>query len=1045
MHPSGELSVELELQRCVALLEIAADVSRHREPNDLFRDLSPRLRPVVPFDFINFALFDPEPKTMKMYVWDGGEWPRSPFEVAAQESAVGWVHQNQQVLSIEDLHAENRFSAGLRWLRQHELRSYCVLPMTTVHGKLGALAFGNRQPRAFRAPDIGFLQRVAEMVALCVDLTLAQSVLLAEGDRLRLRIEVDALRAREPNPHQAVLAVLKLLEKLPAHDYVGLYLFDEEVQALRLQMSDAQVAENLAPQALTPLEGSLAGQSFRTRQLVTMEHSALTTHALDSVRRGLALGVKSLCLVPLVSGERSVGVLKVASRKDAVFSSRDIALLQDVAAALTPILQNAPVREGLQPPEKPARELSPFGKLLAMSDAVGPGGWLKKLASHRDSPVRELGEPAVFTPDFSEAEQLLSSYFSSSTVGFCVLDQDLRCMAINNALAAMNGIAPEAHLGKTVREILGDAAHNLEPLFKRVLATGQPILDFEVSTILPTRTELRHWVQHYFPIKNAAGDVTQIGVVVMDITEQKKLEASLRGLSAKLQRETQRLQVLLETSRLLAANWDVKNIFPRVSACLRRVLHQEYGSLLLLGDESGALLRAAIDFPLGKGLTESAAAWPANSPARTVLASGRPLILSRDEMRAFHVEILNQLLSEGLRSLCLAPLIRPKRSLGVLVLGSTRDRAFTTDDLPVVTQVAAQLAIALENAQAAQQVEQLTSRLTAEKRYLEGEIRTQQHFEEIIGESPALSYVLEQVRIVAESNATVLILGETGTGKELIARAIHRASARKDQSFVKLNCAAIPTGLLESELFGHEKGAFTGAVSHKIGRMELADRGTFFLDEVGDIPLELQPKLLRVLQDHEFERLGGTRTIRVDLRLVAATNRDLAQLVARREFRSDLFYRLDVFPIHVPSLRERQEDIPLLVRYFVHKFSRALDRYIESIPTEAMQALLSWHWPGNVRELENIIERSVIVSEGPALRIPMIELQAAPLAPHSPEERTLQNAEREHIIRVLRETGGVVSGPTGAARRLGLKRTTLQSKMQRLHITRKDYSDQTGS
>jgi formate hydrogenlyase transcriptional activator len=297
--------------------------------------------------------------------------------------------------------------------------------------------------------------------------------------------------------------------------------------------------------------------------------------------------------------------------------------------------------------------------------------------------------------------------------------------------------------------------------------------------------------------------------------------------------------------------------------------------------------------------------------------------------------------------------------------------------------------------------------------------------------------MLGQVAIVAASDATVLILGETGTGKGLIARSIHRASKRKDRSFITLHCAAIPTGLLESELFGHEKGAFTGAVSQKIGRLELADKGTLFLDEIGEIPLELQPKLLRVLQDHEFERLGGTRTIKVDLRLIAATNRDLAKSVAEKEFRSDLFYRLNVFPIRTPSLRERREDIPVLVRYFVLKFAREMDRGIESIPSETMNALVNWHWPGNVRELENFIERSVILTDGTALRAPLADLQAEA---SNPAEHSLEGTERELIICVLRETGGMISGPTGAARLLGLKRTTLQSKMQRLGITRRDYS-----
>ena len=334
-------------------------------------------------------------------------------------------------------------------------------------------------------------------------------------------------------------------------------------------------------------------------------------------------------------------------------------------------------------------------------------------------------------------------------------------------------------------------------------------------------------------------------------------------------------------------------------------------------------------------------------------------------------------------------------------------------------------------------------RLRDEKLYLQDEIRTKYNFEEIIGESPALKTILEQLQTVAPTDSTILILGETGTGKELIARAIHNLSARQARTLVKVNCAAIPTGLLESELFGHEKGAFTGAIAQRAGRFELAHRGTLFLDEVGDIPLELQPKLLRVLQEHEFERLGSARTIRVDVRLVAATNVDLTQKVADNQFRADLYYRLNVFPLTIPPLRERREDIPLLVRYFAQKYARRMKRPIETIPAKAMTALTEYHWPGNVRELENFVERSVILSRGTELQVPLAELkQRTKIAPLAPSDgfTTLENAERTHIVRALGEANWVIGGPTGAAARLGMKRTTLQSRMIKLGITRPNYS-----
>ena len=550
-----------------------------------------------------------------------------------------------------------------------------------------------------------------------------------------------------------------------------------------------------------------------------------------------------------------------------------------------------------------------------------------------------------------------------------------------------------------------------------------------------------HWIEHYFPIKDEYGTVKRIAVVVIEVTEQKKLEQSLKDVGGKLGKQSERLQMLLDVSSILASNSDLQQVFPRVSARVRRVLRHEYAGFELHDGNTGLLVRQVEDFPLGKGMLSSLPISPLDSPGGRALKEGSALTFSQEQMEGFQAEIARGFLAEGLRSLCCLPIVRPNGPLGVLVLGSTRPNAFPSEDLDLLNQVATQLAIALENHRATAEIQTLKERLAEEKKYLEGDLPAEGVFEGIVGDSTALKKVLEQVTTVAASNATVLILGETGTGKELVARAIHRMSRRKNAPFIKLNCAAIPTGLLESELFGHERGAFTGAINQKVGRMETANGGTLFLDEIGEIPIELQPKLLRVLQDQEFERLGSNKTIKVDLRLVAATNRDLAKGVLEREFRSDLYYRLNVFPIQVPPLRERREDIPLLVRYFVRKFAARMERNIETIPKETMKILAGWPWPGNIRELENLMERSVILSEGRALRVPLSELRSVGGGAATGGDQSLDAAEREHIIRVLRETRGMISGPGGAARRLGLKRTTLQSKMQRLKITRQDYVD----
>jgi len=505
-----------------------------------------------------------------------------------------------------------------------------------------------------------------------------------------------------------------------------------------------------------------------------------------------------------------------------------------------------------------------------------------------------------------------------------------------------------------------------------------------------------------------------------------------------LARQRDRLQVVLDVTNAMVASLNLRELFRAVSELLRRLIRHEYASLVLVDPAKGQVRLEALDFPGGNSrIHEAQGASPdEDSPAAEAMRTRQPLLWNRVDAEHFPSEIVRRLLAEGLQSAVCIPLLRGDRVLGTLNVASMRDANFAPEDVELLTQIGNELAIAVENALAFRQIEELKDKLAEEKLYLEDEIRTEYDFEEIVGDSQSLKRALRDVETVAPTDSTVLILGESGTGKELIARAIHNLSARRQRTFVKVNCAAIPTGLIESELFGHEKGAFTGAISQKIGRFELADKGTLFLDEIGDIPLELQPKLLRVLQEREFERLGSTRTVKVDIRLVTATNRDLSQMIASREFREDLFYRLNVFPIPLPPLRDRREDIPLLVRYFTQKYARRMNRRIETIPSEAMEALTNWNWPGNVRELENFIERAVILTRGSALHVLLAELRNGGDAAAPTALTTLEEAERAHILRALQECKWVVGGPAGAAARLGLKRTTLQSRMLKLGIQR---------
>ncbi|MBA5872839.1 MAG: GAF domain-containing protein, partial [Nitrospira sp. CR2.1] len=451
-----------------------------------------------------------------------------------------------------------------------------------------------------------------------------------------------------------------------------------------------------------------------------------------------------------------------------------------------------------------------------------------------------------------------------------------------------------------------------------------------------------------------------------------------------LARDRDRLRLLLEVNNAVVSHLDLEQLFPAVSACLRRVIQHDGSSLLLCDEATGRWRIHVLEFDRNESFIEEGRIEESTqSPSCLAITTGKAAQFGERELLAMAgtSPCAQDLLDRGVKSFCSIPLLSRNHALGALNVGRRRDAGFDPEDVQLLGQVAQQIAIAVENALAFREIAALKDTLAKEKVYLEEEIQTAYNFEEIVGESRALKHVLKQVQTVAATDSTVLILGETGSGKELIARALHNLSDRRERTFVKLNCAAIPTGLLESELFGHEKGAFTGAIATKIGRFELADRGTIFLDEVGEIPLELQVKLLRVLQEQEFERLGSTRTMRVNVRVIAATNRDLSHMVDAQQFRSDLYYRLKVFPVAVPPLRERVEDIPVLVRHFVQKFAARMKKRIESVPTDAMRALQAYGWPGNVRELENFVERAVILSSGSELFVPAAELKRPALPP----------------------------------------------------------------
>ena len=662
---------------------------------------------------------------------------------------------------------------------------------------------------------------------------------------------------------------------------------------------------------------------------------------------------------------------------------------------------------------------------------------------------------------FSDADELLRTlpaalaelFAAQTTVVVCVKDAVLSCFAADAAGEPIEAASEPAPWHEEIRRV---ATERLEVLLMPTL-TPDPELDEGIDLpdtvrffrelgnrslcLLPLSTALRRLgVLCIASERSNAFSEDEIGLlslvsdyVALAIDDRLNFARS-EAVRLHLESERTKLNLILDLNNSVVSNLDLREVLRSVSPSIRRTMRVDGVALML--PEGEQLRLHVLDFPDGKGMVGEDISRPLDgSLPGQVLRLGRPWVGDLAALRSsgFDDTIF---VAEGVQALCIVPLMRCGRALGVLCLVRLRRSTFTPDDVEFLTQIAGQVAIAIDNAFAYGQISELRDRLTQEKLYLEDEIRSEMNFEEIIGNSAVLRRVLDQVEAVAPTSSTVLIQGETGSGKELIARAVHKLSHRNSHPFIKLNCAAIPTGLLESELFGHERGAFTGAIQQRIGRFELASQGTIFLDEISEIPLDLQPKLLRVLQEREFERLGSSRTLRTDARLVAATNRDLNEMVTEQRFRSDLFYRLNVFPIYVPPLRERKEDIPFLVRHFAQHFARNMTRNIETISAETMNALIRYPWPGNIRELQNVIERAVILSKGPVLNVSLADLKTKAANGNAHGSSTLAEVERKHILSVLEETNWVFAGPNGAAARLGVKRPTLQFRMRKLGISR---------
>ena len=832
-----------------------------------------------------------------------------------------------------------------------------------------------------------------------------------------------------------------LAQRLPAvapFDFIGLVLHDPEHNLMKVHVLETAAAgpHGTGLDGLElPIEESATGWVWTHQQpliIPSLAEEARFTMGMTALRR---IGVQSVCLLPLTTAMRRLGAIGFGSLEPHAFGAKDLALLDQVAKQVAVAVDNVLNFASAKMSQRAlVRERDRLNLLLEINHAVNATLDLKELLSAIAASLRrvmphERTALLLYEPD--QEQFRLHALNFDRTKGF-LSEGELTPVDGTPAGVALRSRKPFYYAKADLQGFRSDVA-------ERLLAEGIqsaycfPLLSHDHALGVLTISSLTEKTFEADDLALLGEASKQIAIAVENALNYGYVLKARQELA----RERDRLQLLLETNNAVASHLEVRDLFESITASIRRVLKADVISLTILDPDLKQLKLYALDFPGRKGfLEEGTTCTLCGCPATTAITQREPVVLSRQELEQSESTVSQRLVAEGVKSACCVPLLLRDRTLGALNVGSLQEGAFTQADAGMLSEVAKQIALAVANSLAYQEIAALKDKLAKEKLYLEEEIQTGYNFEEIVGDSQALKRVLKQVRTVAATDSTVLILGETGSGKELVARALHNLSDRRERTFVKLNCAAIPTGLLESELFGHEKGAFTGAIATKIGRFELADRGTLFLDEVGEIPLELQVKLLRVLQEQEFERLGSTRTIRVNVRVISATNRNLAQLVENREFRSDLYYRLNVFPITMPPLRERAEDIPALVRHFAQKFALRMKKRIETIPAEAMKVLQQYAWPGNVRELENFIERAVILTQGPDLSVPITELKRTQNHTNQSAATTLEEAEREHILKALHDTGWVIGGSSGAAARLGMKRTTLQSKMQKLGISR---------
>ena len=1047
IHPgSGIPPARLPSERARVLLEINNAIVSKLDLEDVLRAISSCVKREIRHDFAALALYDAELNELRLHA----------LEFSANQTFM----EKGQLIPLEGTPAAVAFSTRKPVLRHHVdfnefhhpimqraaaagIQSGCAVPLICHERIVGSMMLASLREAAFTDDDVELLTQIGTQVAIAVEnaqnfqkARRAQEQVTEERDRSNLLLEINNAVVSHLDLRTLVQSISTSLHRVVPHDAAFITLLDASGEQLRVEALDVHTVRDgplFETGILVPVSDTPEGEAIRNRKPVLIAHEdELGRYSPQTREQVAAYGIKCGCAVPLLVHGHAHGALSMVSLTAGAFTQEHAKLLEQCATQIAIAVENALNFEKAQQAERDVREERDRTQLLLdINNAIVSHLDLHELVKVISSSLKQLIKHDSFSLalyDSASGQMIARALETSNDPASEVFQYDHR--------GTVSGLAFET--GEPVYLPCPDFERFTSPVSTKFFEDGMRSL----YSVPVTAHNRRLGVLSFASSREDAWTEEQ-RELFQEITKQVAIAADnaqnfekTRSAEQQASRERDRSQLLLEINNALVSHLDLRELVHAISTSLKPIIPHDFVGLAIYDAESGKLFAQAADSDL-RPMSDGTFYEPEGTISGLSFRTRTPVYVPRPEPDRFRSPVTLRFYERGLKSLFAVPLEVHGRLLGVMSISSAQNDAFSGPDRQLFQSIARQVSIAAANALAVRDLEALKNKLAQEKLYLEDEIRTELNFDEIVGQSPALRQVMKMVETVASSDSTVLLLGETGTGKELIARAVHEHSRRKSRTFVKLNCAAIPTGLLESELFGHEKGAFTGAIAQKVGRLELADQGTLFLDEVGDVPVEIQPKLLRALQEREFERLGSVHTKRVNIRMVAATNRDLEKMIEERQFRSDLYYRLNVFPIRIPPLRERVEDIPLLVRYFAEKFARQMQKPIESIPSSTMAQLQSWHWPGNVRELENLIERAVILSTGTALQVPMSEMKlpAVAVAP-PPPDTTLSAADREHIIKTLRETRGVLAGPNGAASRLGVKRSTLQYKMKKLGITR---------